>query len=141
MYDLHKRGLRPISYSLEDDKTDEQQAKLEHFITAYDEVMNYIHSLNHAFNTNLRIMDAVPESEKIPFLNELSELGKLVEEHLCDEKLALFMIREKGLLLANLDTFMESDAKEKMQLIFCNANKIKINHPWIPTENLVHGYI
>jgi hypothetical protein len=86
-------------------------------------------------------MDAVPESEKIPFLNELSELGKLVEEHLCDEKLALFMIQEKGLLLANLDTFMESDAKEKMQLIFCKANKIKINHPWIPTENLVHGYI
>jgi len=146
LYDLHKRGLRPISNSWKDENTDEQQAKLDNFITAYDEVMNYIHSLNHAFNTNLRIMDAVPESKKIQFLNELSELGKLVEVHLCEEKLALFMIREKGLLLANLDTFMESDAKEKMQLILEKVNQFQIYHCWIhkymPDEPpWVHGYI
>jgi hypothetical protein len=81
--------------------------------------------------TNRRILDVVPEHEKLLFLNELYELGKLVEEHLCDEELASFMMQKEELLLANLDTFIESDANEKMQLILEKVNKFQINHCWI----------
>jgi len=131
LYNLHKYRLRPIPDSWKDENTDEQQAKFARFITVNNKVTRYIELLNHAFNTNLMIMDAVPESEKIKFLNELSELGKLVEEHLCEKKLISFMMQKEGLLLANLDTFMESDANEKMQLILEKVNQFQINHYWI----------
>jgi hypothetical protein len=131
LYNLHEHRLRPIPDSWEGDNIDEQQAKFARFITVNNKVTRYIELLNYVFETNQKFLDVVQEYEKLLFLNKIIEFCKLVEEHLCEKKLISFMMQKEGLLLANLFTFMESDANEKMQLILEKVNQFQINHCWI----------
>lgn len=114
------------------DRTNEHVAAVTQFITSYDALWRYLHSVQSiCLNIIPAILASPAQSRSRALLIAVMELVNLFLEHLSSQKVSLFMIEIDRVLLVNVDAFRASDARVCMERMLKKVYGFQLIHCWI----------